>query len=315
MNFQKKDARTDSLQFFTDPKITLSFTEFVAIIALMMALTALSIDIMLPALPEIGEALGVADPNDRQTVVIIYMFGFAAGQLIYGPLSDRYGRKPVLLAGLVIFIAGSIGALLASSFAMLLAARVVQGIGAASPRVMAMAIVRDIYSGRQMAKVMSFAMMVFIVIPVFAPAVGQGLMWAGSWRWTFDALLIAGILCAVWASWRLPETAATKGRTPLKLGPSLRLALTTPQTVGIHGCRRLHVRLPDGLREQCPAGVRRRVSARRAVSNSLRRRGLRHGARRVHERQYRRAARNAARLAHGFDGLRCRVRLCLHLRR
>jgi DHA1 family bicyclomycin/chloramphenicol resistance-like MFS transporter len=97
---------------------------------------------------------------------------------------------------------------------------------------MAMAIVRDICSGRQMAKVMSFAMMVFIVIPVFAPSVGQGLMWAGSWRWTFDALLIAGITCAVWASWRLPETAVTKGRMPLDLGDSLRTALTTPQTAG-----------------------------------------------------------------------------------
>jgi MFS transporter, DHA1 family, multidrug resistance protein len=232
MNLHQKDARPDSLQLSADPRTTLSFTEFVAIIALMMALTALSIDIMLPALPEIGEALGVSDPNDRQTVVIIYMLGFAAGQLVYGPLSDHFGRKPVLLAGLAIFIAGSIGALVSSSFTALLAARVVQGIGAASPRVMAMAIVRDIYSGRQMAKVMSFAMMVFIVIPVFAPAVGQGLMWAGSWRWTFDALLIAGISCAVWASWRLPETADTTGRTPLKLGASLRLALTTPQTVG-----------------------------------------------------------------------------------
>jgi DHA1 family bicyclomycin/chloramphenicol resistance-like MFS transporter len=160
------------------------------------------------------------------------MFGFAAGQLIYGPLSDRFGRKPVLLAGLAIFIAGSIGALVSASFTALLAARVVQGIGAASPRVMAMAIVRDIYSGRQMAKVMSFAMMVFIVIPVFAPAVGQGLIWAGSWRWTFDALLIAGIVCAAWASWRLPETAITRGRTPLSLGRSFRHVLTIPQTVG-----------------------------------------------------------------------------------
>jgi DHA1 family bicyclomycin/chloramphenicol resistance-like MFS transporter len=137
-----------------------------------------------------------------------------------------------LLAGLGIFIAGSIGALISTSFSALLVARVVQGIGAASPRVMAMAIVRDIYSGRQMAKVMSFAMMVFIVIPVFAPAVGQGLIWAGSWRWTFDVLLIAGISCAVWASLRLPETADMRKGAALGLGSSLRLALTTPQTVG-----------------------------------------------------------------------------------
>jgi DHA1 family bicyclomycin/chloramphenicol resistance-like MFS transporter len=233
MGLHQREVPADSFQFVAAPRLTLTFPEFIGLIALMMALTALSIDIMLPALPEIGAALGVTNPNDRQIVVISYVLGFSAGQLVYGPLSDRFGRKPVLLIGLAIFVAGSLTALLATSFTALLAARIVQGLGAASPRVMAMAIVRDVFSGRQMARVMSFAMMVFIVIPVFAPAIGQGLIWAGSWRWTFDVLLIVGILCAAWASWRLPETAdtATRGPPP-SLGQSLRQVVTNPQTAG-----------------------------------------------------------------------------------
>src|SRR6185312_2275283 len=105
----------------------LSFVEFVGLTAALMALTAVSIDIMLPALPQIGAALGVTSENDRQLIVILYMAGFAAGQIVFGPLSDHFGRKPMLLAGLAIYIAGTIAALLAGAFPMLLAARLVQG--------------------------------------------------------------------------------------------------------------------------------------------------------------------------------------------
>ena len=139
------------------PSLAIPFGEFVALTALLMALTALSIDIMLPALPEIGRALHVSQENDRQLVVIVYMAGFAVGQLVYGPVSDHAGRKPVLMAGLAIFVAGTIGALLSDTFAGLLASRLVQGLGAASPRVLAIAVVRDLYSGRQMARVMSYS--------------------------------------------------------------------------------------------------------------------------------------------------------------
>lgn len=186
----------------------LSFVEFVVLTAAMMALTAISIDIMLPALPEIGEALGVASANDRQLVVILYMVGFAAGQLFFGPLSDHIGRKPALMAGLAIFIVGTVAALGSNEFSLLLAARFVQGIGAASPRVIAIAVVRDLYGGRQMARVMSFAMMVFIVIPVLAPSIGQALIHLGNWHWTFYALLAMATLIAIWSGLRLPETAA-----------------------------------------------------------------------------------------------------------
>lgn len=213
--------------------LQISFTEFVALTAALMALTALSIDIMLPALPEIASALGVDDENQRQLIVIVYMAGFAAGQLIYGPLSDRVGRRPILLAGLAIFVIGSIAALVAHSFYALLAARIVQGLGAASPRILALAVVRDLYSGRHMARVMSFAMMVFIVIPVFAPSIGQGLIQVGNWHLTFYALLAIGLALALWAGSRLPETAgAALGKErALILTQSLR-AVFNPLTIG-----------------------------------------------------------------------------------
>ncbi|HEY8246559.1 MAG TPA: multidrug effflux MFS transporter [Hyphomicrobium sp.] len=213
-------------------KKQMSMPEFIGLVAMMMALTALSIDIMLPALPAIGEALGIADANDRQIVIISYMFGFAAGQLVYGRLSDRYGRKPVLMAGMAIFLAGSLVAALAGDFTLLLAARTVQGIGAAAPRVIAFAIVRDRYSGREMARVMSFAMAIFIIIPVLAPAMGQGLLFVGTWRLMFDLLLVAGIIVALWAGLRLPETMRAQGTQPLPLAVSARRALETPQTIG-----------------------------------------------------------------------------------
>jgi MFS transporter, DHA1 family, multidrug resistance protein len=186
--------------------LQISFVEFVGLTAALMALTALSIDIMLPALPQIGAALGVTSENDRQLVVILYMAGFAVGQIFVGPLSDHFGRKPVLLSGLAILIVGTLGALLSGSFATLLSARVVQGLGAASARVVAVAVVRDLYRGRQMARVMSFAMMVFIVIPVLAPSAGQALIQIGDWRLTFFALLAMACATAVWAGLRLPET-------------------------------------------------------------------------------------------------------------
>lgn len=215
------------------PRLTLPFAEFVALIAAMMALTALSIDIMLPALPQIGAALGVSDDNERQLVIITYVLGFAAGQIIYGPLSDRYGRKPVLLVGFVLFIAGSLAALIAPTFATLLMARVLQGIGAASPRVLGFAIVRDLFTGRQMARVMSLAMMVFIVIPVLAPSMGQLLMGLGNWRTPFDALLVFGVVAGAWVAWRLPETrlADASGGPRETLWQSIKAVVSVPQTL------------------------------------------------------------------------------------
>ena len=234
MDVTEREERTLDLRSDA-PSVALQipFAEFVGLTAALMALTALSIDIMLPALPQIASSLGVASENDRQLIVILYMAGFAIGQIFFGPLSDHYGRKPVLLSGLAIFICGTIAALLAQSFLGLLAARLVQGIGAASPRIVAVAVVRDLYGGRHMARVMSFAMMVFIIIPVLARSLGRALVQLGDWHWTFYVLLAMALLAAAWAAVRLPETArpALGIERAMNLRASLLVAVLDRQTM------------------------------------------------------------------------------------
>jgi DHA1 family bicyclomycin/chloramphenicol resistance-like MFS transporter len=231
--FERQQRILASRPDLPPPALQISFVEFVGLIAALMALTAVSIDLMLPALPQIGAALGVASENDRQLIVILYMAGFAVGQIFFGPLSDHFGRKPMLMAGLAIYIAGTCAAIVAPSFTTLLAARVLQGIGAASPRIIAIAVVRDIYAGRQMARVMSFAMMVFIVIPVLAPSLGQALLHVGNWHWMFYVLLAMASATAVWSMLRLPETAAQAVSIEHSLGlrASFAAAVLNRQTV------------------------------------------------------------------------------------
>lgn len=214
--------------------LSISFLEFVCLSACLMAMTALAIDIMLPALPTIASSFGVASENDQQLIVVLYMAGFAVGQIFFGPLSDHFGRKPMLLLGLAVFILGTVAALWAKSFEMLLAARLIQGVGAASPRIIAIAVIRDLYAGRQMARVMSFAMMVFITIPVLAPSVGQVLVHVGNWHWIFIVLLVMAAGAAIWSGLRLPETArpALGVERPLTLIPALLAALLNPLTAG-----------------------------------------------------------------------------------
>ncbi len=203
--------------------------------AVLMALTALSVDIMLPALPQIGNSLGIANGNDRQLVVSIYLGGFALGQSVFGPLSDRYGRKPALLFGLALYAGATVLAAGSSSFAGLLAARVLQGMGAASPRVMSLAIVRDRYEGREMSRIMSFVTMVFIVVPILAPGVGEGILQVSGWRVIFVFLLGVALCSALWATLRLPETRHAEDRLPLSAAAiwhAVKLASTTRQTIG-----------------------------------------------------------------------------------
>ena len=196
----------------------LAFGEFVALIAVMMALTALSIDVMLPALPAIADAFSITEANERQLVVTAYLFGFAVGQPLCGPLSDRFGRKPIVVVGLCLYGLGSLGALLAPSFSAFLWSRAIQGLGAASPRIMATAIVRDRFAGRAMARVMSFVMMVFIIVPILAPALGEAILVLGRWRFIFGFLTLAGLLALLWSTLRLPETRHDEDRIPLSLG-------------------------------------------------------------------------------------------------
>lgn len=213
----------------------LSFVEFVSLMALLQALTALSIDVMLPALPQIGKALGAGDDNARQLVISIYFIGFAAGQFLFGPLSDHYGRRPPLLIGVGLYVAGTILALASGSFAALLAARVLQGFGAAAPRVIALAIVRDRFGGREMARVMSFVSMVFIFVPILAPSVGEVILQLSGWRVIFYFLLAVAASCMLWSWLRLPETRHEEDRLPVSIhsiGRAAILVVTTRQTCG-----------------------------------------------------------------------------------
>ena len=217
------------------PRSEPGFAEFVAMMALLMALTALSIDVMLPALPYMRAELAVADPNSQQLVIVSYVVGFAAGQLFQGPLSDIFGRKPVLLIGLAVYALASFACVVAGSFETLLAARLVQGLANAAPRVVAVAVVRDLYGGRRMAEVMSFIMMVFIVVPVIAPTVGSAFLLVGSWHLIFVALCVITLVALVWTSLRLPETRPPEARDPLSLawlGAAFRQVVSTRLTLG-----------------------------------------------------------------------------------
>lgn len=186
--------------------LPISTTEFIALAALLTCLTALSIDIMLPVLPELANNLGVTNPNDRQWVISSYLGGLVFGQIFVGTIADRHGRLPVLFIGLALFIAGASVAALADSFNWLLAARFIQGVGGAAPRIIVLAVVRDLFQGRQMARIMSLIMTTFIMVPVFAPALGQLLAFAAGWRAPIMVLAIMGCITAIWAWLRLPET-------------------------------------------------------------------------------------------------------------
>ncbi|MFZ1398313.1 MAG: multidrug effflux MFS transporter [Candidatus Promineifilaceae bacterium] len=194
-----------------------SFAEFIVLISLLMALTALSIDAMLPALPLIGRDLLVENANERQMVISMIFFGLAAGQLFFGPLSDSIGRKRAIYAGMATFIAGSLIAMVATSFPMLLAGRLIQGIGASAPRAVTLALVRDQFSGRAMARVMSFVATVFILTPMLAPSMGQAILQFSGWRAIFGSYVVLALAALLWFALRQPETLPQENRTPFTL--------------------------------------------------------------------------------------------------
>jgi DHA1 family bicyclomycin/chloramphenicol resistance-like MFS transporter len=209
--------------------------EFIALMAVMTSIIAFSIDAMLPALPQIAADLGVADVNDRQLVVIVLFVGLALAQIAYGPISDTMGRKPAAYIGFTIFIAGSLLCIFAATFEIMLIGRFLQGVGAAGPRIVSLALVRDLYSGRAMAKIMSMVMGIFIIVPVIAPSVGQVLLLVGDWRLIFVALLAEGVIGLAWFAWRQPETLRADRRAPFSLRRILGAfaeAFTHPVTLG-----------------------------------------------------------------------------------
>ena len=203
-----------------DTPASSQFPEFIALMATMIALVAVSIDAMLPALYAIGRDLGVQRANNVQLIISLFILGIAVGQMVYGPLSDSIGRKPAVYSGFGLFVIGCLLSISATSFGMMLAGRIIQGLGLAGPRIVTMAIVRDRYEGRLMARVMSFIMAVFIVVPAVAPALGQGVMLLAGWRAIFGAILSLSLIALLWFGVRQPET----------LNPAHRMRFTMRQT-------------------------------------------------------------------------------------
>ena len=193
----------------------MGFAEFVALTAAMQSMTALTIDAMLPALPEIGRDLGTSHPNDVQLVVLIMLLGFGLGQILYGPVSDSIGRKPPIYAGLVIYALGGLVCIFSDTLFIMLCGRFLQGIGIASPRIVMNAVIRDRYKGPEMARVMSFVMAVFILVPVIAPSIGQVILIFFNWEAIFWMFLITALLVCIWFSIRLDETLLPESRQPL----------------------------------------------------------------------------------------------------
>jgi DHA1 family bicyclomycin/chloramphenicol resistance-like MFS transporter len=185
--------------------------------ALYVALMAMSIDMILPALSLMGKEFGVADENKMQYVIGVLFLGFTFGQIIYGPLADSFGRKPTIYIGLFIFVIGDILSIISHDFRIMLIGRFLQGFGAASPGIVSMAVIRDLYKGREMARVMSFIMTIFIIIPVIAPSIGQAILLIASWRVLFEIFLSAALIATIWTFLRLPETLKPQDVRPFNL--------------------------------------------------------------------------------------------------
>jgi MFS transporter, DHA1 family, multidrug resistance protein len=193
-----------------------SKAEFIALIAMLFAIIAFSIDAMLPALPRIGAELSPSNPNMAQLIVIAFVLGMGAATLITGPMSDALGRKPMILCGAVLYGLGAALAWAAPTLELLLVARFIQGVGAAGPRVVGMAIVRDLYSGREMARILSFVMLVFMLVPAAAPLIGSWIIAAAGWRALFGAFVLFAALACLWLALRLPESLPKPARRPMQ---------------------------------------------------------------------------------------------------
>ncbi|WP_297019523.1 multidrug effflux MFS transporter [Thalassospira sp.] len=209
--------------------------EFICLMAITIGLVALSIDNLLPAFGPIAQDYGIEDGNRMQMLIYVFMIAFGLMQIVYGPLADSFGRRPTLIAGLGIYCIGTIMAIFADSFEHLLVARFVQGLGAAAPRVLTMAITRDCFEGREMARVMSFVMMVFIILPVFAPASGSLILALANWHMIFVSTLVLAIAIVCWYLLRMPETLHPEYRHRLsmrRIVRDIRTTVTNRQTLG-----------------------------------------------------------------------------------
>ena len=202
----------------------MSRSEFIALIAMMFATIAFSIDSMLPALPEIGQELSPENVNRGQMIITAFVFGMGTGTFFTGPLSDAFGRKRIIFLGSMTYIAGAALAWSSTTLEVVLAARVLQGLGAAGPRIVALAVVRDLYAGREMAKMVSIAMMIFTIFPAVAPLMGAGVIALAGWRSIFLVFILFSLIATTWMFLRLPETLPREKRRPFRV-PLLLAAL------------------------------------------------------------------------------------------
>jgi MFS transporter, DHA1 family, multidrug resistance protein len=214
------------------PTRRLGLVEFTAMLAMLFATIAFSIDAMLPALPAIAAELSPADVNRAQLILSAFVLGMGLGTLVVGPISDAVGRKPAIAGGILLYVAGAIMAHYAPSLEFLLLARLIQGLGASGPRIAGLALTRDLYEGREMARVMSFVMMVFMIVPALAPMIGQGIIAVAGWRGVFLAFILFGVTALAWVGVRQPETLPRENRRPLStrnLWDGLKEVLANPE--------------------------------------------------------------------------------------
>lgn len=199
-------------------KRQMPIVEFVALMAALFALVAFSTDSMLPSFPAMVAELTPGTPNRIQLVIAVFMAGLGIGTFVTGPLADAFGRKPVMLGGMALYVVGALISSMSSSLEMLLAGRVLQGLGCAGPRIATLAMVRDLFNGRRMAQLTSFIMTVFMLFPAIAPYVGSTISAAFGWRAVFLSFILFALICAIWLGWRRSETLAIESRRPLRIG-------------------------------------------------------------------------------------------------
>lgn len=214
---------------------TLSEREFVGLLAAISATTALGIDMALPAFGDIRAGLGLApDSTQVALTVTLYFLGLATAQVFYGPFTDRFGRKPVLYAGLALYGLGALGSAIAPTFEMLVVSRFVWGVGAAGPRALTLAIGRDLYDGDRLARILALVQAVFMVVPALAPLLGEAVLAFGSWRWVMAAPIALTLALALWLI-RLPESLPPERRRPLtfrRTGETLAAVVRSRPTMG-----------------------------------------------------------------------------------
>jgi DHA1 family bicyclomycin/chloramphenicol resistance-like MFS transporter len=217
--------------------------EFIVLMASLMSIVAISIDAMLPALGVMGPDLNITHPNQAQLIISLIFLGLMAGQLIAGSASDALGRKKVLFAGLGVYIVGSLVCYLSQDIAPMLAGRFIQGLGVSAPYVCAIAIVRDKYAGRDMARIMSIIMVFFMLVPAVAPSIGQAVLNFGTWHTIFVMYICLAAALGAWCFFRLEETLHPEDKIKFSLknlahgfGIVVRTRLTMCYTIAMGIC-------------------------------------------------------------------------------